>query len=187
MQRRTFIQGLGAAVSLAPGVTLRAGTLPPSNPHLTKVNPKYLVNPQEVHAWHVAKDSKGGPTMTGSPSWQHYLQMLEKELRGAGVVEVFRNPRSFTRWYTTEFPDDSNWSLHVDGKKIKVASYGCNSGKTADEGATAQRAVYKEGMPPEALRGKIPMVEKDWSRAGSRRTDGFEHPANAAALPHTPF
>src|SRR5260370_4592097 len=116
--------------------------------------------------------------MTGSPSWQHYLQMLEKELRGAGVVDVFRNPWTFTRWYTTEFPDDSNWSLHVDGKKIKVASYGCNSGKTADEGVTGQLAVYKEGMPPEALRGKIAMVEKDRSAGGSRGTDDYEYLSN---------
>ena len=129
MNRRTFISGLGAAVSLQPGIVLRpAGAEGTANANLTKVNPKFLVTPQEVRAWHVAKDSMGGPTMTGSPSWKNYLQILEKGLRDSGCVDIFRNPWTFTRWSTTEFPDDSNWSLHVDGKKIKVASYGCNSG-----------------------------------------------------------
>ena len=185
MQRRTFIQGLGAAVSLAPGLTLRAETSPPANPHLAKVNAKYLVTPQEVHAWHVLKDSKGGPTMTGSPSWKHYLELLEKELRAAGVVDVFRNPWTFTRWSTTEFPDESNWSLHVDGKKIKVASYGCNSGKTPEEGVTGQLVVYKEGMPAEALRGKIAIVVKERSAGGSRGTDDYEYLSNPETFPNS--
>ncbi len=119
------------------------------------MNPKFLVSPKEVHGWHVVKDSKGGPTMSGSPSWKNYLEFLEKNWREIGVVDIFRNPFPFTRWSTTEYPDDSNWSLHVDGKKIKVASYGCNSGKTPDAGVTGALVVYKEGMPAEALRGKI--------------------------------
>ena len=69
IKRRTFITGLGAAVSLAPGFAFapaREGG--ENNPDLTKVNPEFLASPKEVHAWHVVKDSKGGPTMTGSPS-----------------------------------------------------------------------------------------------------------------------
>ncbi len=90
-----------------------------------------MVTAKQVNDWHVIKDSKGGPTMTGSPSWHNYVELLEKEMRGMGVVDIFRNDWKFTRWWsTTEYPDDSEWSLHVEGKKIKVASYGCNSGKT---------------------------------------------------------
>ena len=100
--RRTFISGLGAAVTLAPGFSLRAGSA--SNAALTQVDHKFLPSPKQVHDWHAAKDSKGGPTLAGSPSWHNYLDLLEKELRAAGVVDIFRNPIPYTRWHTTEFP-----------------------------------------------------------------------------------
>jgi len=179
MKRRTFITGLGAAVSVAPGIVLRpASAEGTANPNLTKVNPKFLVTPQEVRAWHAAKDSMGGPTMTGSPSWKNYLQILEKGLRDSGCVDIFRNRWTFTRWSTTEFPDESNWSLHVDGKKITVASYGCNSGKTPAEGVTGGLVVYKEGMPAASLHGKIALVMKDRAAGGSRGTDDYEYLSN---------
>src|SRR5271156_657721 len=99
MKRRTFIRGLGAAVTLAPGIALKpARAEGMANPALTKVNRKFLPTADEVQAWHLIKDSKGGPTMSGSPSWQNYMQLLEKEWRDAGVVDIFRNPFQFTRW-----------------------------------------------------------------------------------------
>jgi hypothetical protein len=185
MKRRTFIQGLGAAVTLAPGVTLRPALADGAgNPSLTKVNPKFMITQAEVHALHVAKDSKGGPTMAGSASWHNYLELLEKEWRAAGVVDVFRNPFTFTRWHTTEFPDDSNWSLHIDGKKIKIASYGCNSGNTPADGVTGELVVYREGMPSESLRGKIVLVKKDRGAGASRGTDDYEYLANPETFPN---
>src|SRR5262245_52012342 len=115
--RRAFISGLGAAISLAPGFLLRdARAQGTTNPHLTRINPAYMITEQEAHGWHAIKDSKGGPHLAGSPSWKNYLEMLDRELRAAGAVDVFRNPWSYTRWSTSEWPDDSNWSLHVDGR-----------------------------------------------------------------------
>jgi hypothetical protein len=185
MNRRTFITGLGATVSLAPGLTFAAAREEGgSNPHLTRVNPKFMVTPKEVHGWHVVKDSKGGPTMSGSPSWKHYLEFLEKNWREIGVVDIFRNPFPFTRWSTTEFPDDSNWSLHIDGAKIKIASYGCNSGQTPDAGVTGPLVVYKEGMPAEALRGKIVIVVKEQGRGGSSGTDDYEYLSDPETFPN---
>ena len=185
LNRRTFIAGLGTSVSLAPGFAFaparEEGTY---NPNLTKVNPKFLASPKEVSAWHVVKDSKGGPTMTGSPSWKNYLEFAERSWRESGVVDIFRNPFPFTRWYTSEFPDDSNWTLHVDGKKIKVASYGCNSGKTPDQGVTGQLVVYKEGMPAEALQGKIAIVVKDRGRGGSNGSDDYEYLSDPETFPN---
>jgi len=179
IKRRTFIAGLGAAVSLAPGITLRAATdKSAAHPDLTKVNPKFVVSPKEVREWHAAKDSKGGPTMAGSPSWKNYLQLLEKGLKDCGVVDIFHNPFTYTRWYTSEFPDDSNWSLHVDGKKIKVASYGCNSGHTPDDGVTGDLVVYKAGMLAEALHGKIVILTKQRGAGGSAGTDDYEYLSN---------
>jgi len=79
--RRTFITGVGTAVVLAPGIRLRAAAKAgeAAHPALTRVDRKFLPTEKEVHAWHAIKDSKGGPTLTGSPSWHNYLEMLEKE------------------------------------------------------------------------------------------------------------
>ncbi|HEX6895040.1 MAG TPA: hypothetical protein VF146_07190, partial [Bryobacteraceae bacterium] len=71
MNRRTFLESMGASISLAPGFAFAAPrTEAAAHPALTKINPKFLPTPKEVHDWHVVKDSKGGPTMTGSPSWK---------------------------------------------------------------------------------------------------------------------
>ena len=189
MNRRAFMQGFGAAVTLAPGISLRAASTKDLHPDLTKPNPKLMVSEKEVHAWHVAKDSKGGPTIAGSPSWHNYLDLLEKNYRDAGVVDIFRNPIPYTRWYTTEYPDDSNWTLHVDGRKIKVASYGCNSGHTPEDGVTSELVVYKHGMPAEALRGKIAIVEKTLSPEASASsgvgtaTGDYEYLSNPETFP----
>ncbi|MCH8333002.1 hypothetical protein IIC65_03635 [Candidatus Sumerlaeota bacterium] len=169
MKRRTFIKGLGAAVTLAPGVYLGQGRSARAadavSPHLTRINPDSLISPKEAHAWHVAKDSMGGPTLAGSPSWKNFLRVAEEELRKRGVVDIFRNPWTYTRWSTTEWPDDSNWSLHIDGEKVKVASYGCNSGKTPGEGVSGELVVYEEGMSAQELRGKIAIIVKPPARA----------------------
>jgi hypothetical protein len=184
IERRAFIKGVGTAVALAPGIRLRAAKTDGANPALTKVNKKFLPTAKEVHAWHAIKDSKGGPTLTGSPSWHNYLEMLEKEWRAMGVTDIFRNPIPYTRWYTTEFPDDSNWSLHVDGKKIRVANYGCNSGHTPDGGVTGELVVYKAGMPDEALRGKIAVILKETSPGLSRGLDDYEYLSNPETFPN---
>ena len=187
IKRKTFIKGIGStgiATALAQGMRLRAAkSNAAANPALTKVNPKFLPTPAEVHSWHAIKDSKGGPTLTGS-SWHNYLEMLEKEWRAMGVTGIFRNPISYTRWYTTEYPDDSNWSLHIDGKKIHVANYGCNSGHTPENGATCELVVYKEGMPAEALRGKIAVIVKPPSPGLSAGRDDYEYLSDANTFPN---
>ena len=190
IERRTFIKrvgtaGIGTAVALAPGISLRAakpdGRI---HPGIIKVNRKFLPSAAEVRSWHAIKDSKGGPTLTGSPSWHNYLQMLEQEWRVMGVTDIFRNPVSYTRWYTTEFPDDSNWSLHVDGSKIRVANYGCNSGHTPENGVTGGLVIYKDGMPDDALRDKIAVIVKPASPGLSRGSDDYEYLSNADTFPN---
>jgi hypothetical protein len=61
-----------------------------------------------VHDWHVLKGSKGDPSMTGSPLWKNYAEFAERSWRESDVVDIFRNTFTFTRCYTTEYPDDSN-------------------------------------------------------------------------------
>jgi hypothetical protein len=181
IERRTFIKGLGAAVALAPGLSLvscRAAG-PGASDHLNTINRELLISPEEARAWHVEKDSMGGPTIAGSPSWRNFLEVAERELRACGVVDIFRNPWTYTRWYTTEWPDDSQWSLEVGGERVRVAAYGCNSGRTPEEGVTAQLVLYRDGLPADALRGKIVVVVKP-------QAEPFVGGAEAAAVPAEP-
>jgi hypothetical protein len=178
MKRRTFVRGLGAAIALGPAAlsgrvhssaAQGSSGLGSSNPDLTRINPKFLITAQDAHAWHVVKDSHGGPTFSGSPSWKNYLELCEHELRARGVVDIFRNSFTYDRWFTSEWPDDTNWSLHLGGvapganrgrgrEKIRVASYGAYSGMTPEAGMTAPLVIFHPGMPAEAMRGKIVII-----------------------------
>ena len=181
IKRRAFIRGIGTAVALAPGIRLRAAkTDGRADPALTRVNRKFLPTAEEVRSWHAIKDSKGGPTLTGSPSWHNYLEMLEKEWRTLGVTDIFRNPIRYTRWYTTEFPDDSNWSLHVDGKKIRVANYGGNSGHTPDDGATGGAGDLQRGH---AGRGSARQDRSHRERPVSRPQPAVRTITNTSRMP----
>ena len=64
-------------------------------------------------------------------------------------------------------------------KKIKVASYGANSGATPDAGATAELVLYREGMPAEALRGKIAVIVKPGPETLPPMTGDYEYLSNA--------
>ena len=96
---------------------------------LTTVNPDFMLTPEEVYSWHQYKD-KFGPTYSGNKSWHKFLAFTEKKLKGLGVVDISKNKWTYDRWHTTEWPDDSNWSLKSDGSPVKVAHYAAYSGKT---------------------------------------------------------
>ena len=53
------------------------------------------VTPAEALAWHRLKDSRGGPTFTGSESWQHFTSFLEEKLREYGCVDFFSQSLEF--------------------------------------------------------------------------------------------
>ena len=147
LERRTFLRGLGAAIALAPGVLLlpskaaaaRAG----ADLRLTRIDRSLLVTPETARDWHAVKDSMGGPTIAGSPSWRNFLELCERELSASGAVDLFRHPWRYKRWSTTEWPDDSGWSLRLGESQVRVASYGCNSGTTPESGVTAQLVLYE--------------------------------------------
>ena len=71
----------------------------------------------------------------------------------------------------------------MDGKKIHVANYGCNSGHTPENGATGELVVYKDGMPDEALRGKIAVIVKAPSPGLSAGPDDYEYLSDRQHLP----
>jgi hypothetical protein len=173
LPRRTFIRGLGAAVALGPAALRSSAAMARgAHPHLTRIDAQSMIGAQQAHAWHVAKDSRGGPTPAGSPSWKHFLEFTERELRARGVVDIIRNAWTYQRWFTTEWPHDENWTLHLDGQKVRVASYGAYSGMTDTNGVTAPLIAYRPGMSPQRVRGKIVVVP-----AGVDGPDGNEFTA----------
>jgi|GEM_PF-374965 len=121
---------------------------------VNQINAKYLITPREAVEWHALK-AKGGPAFSGNPSWRNYIEFVEKKLKEYGAVDITRNSFTYERWHTSEWPDDSKWSLTSNGKTIKVASYGAYSGSTSEEGLTADLVYYDNANPPKDIAGKI--------------------------------
>jgi len=122
--------------------------------YVNHINPKYLVPTDEVQKWHAVKDALG-PAFAGTPSWRMQMTVIETKLRDYGAVDIKRNVRTYNRWSTTEWPDDSHWTLVSDGKPVRVASYGANSGSTPEQGTTADLIYYDPANPPASIERKI--------------------------------
>ncbi len=122
--------------------------------YLTQINPDFMITPNEAQVWHEFKD-KGGPTFSGSPSWNSYMSFMEKKLKGYGVVNMIKNKWAYDRWHTSEWPNSSKWSLVSDNKSVKVAHYGAYSGSTDSAGLTAEMIIYHPKTPLESYKGKI--------------------------------
>ena len=132
----------------------QTGTPEPYASYLTTIHPKFMITPQDALQWHEHKD-KGGPTYSGSPSWKSYMAFLEERLKQYGVVDLTKNTWTYDRWYSSEWPESSDWTLVSDGQPVKVAHYGAYSGSTGADGLTRELALYTPNTPPESLKGKI--------------------------------
>jgi hypothetical protein len=129
-----------------------------SNAALTRVDPSLMVTAKEATEWHRFKDQHG-PALSGNPSWQKFMGLVEDKLREYGAVDIQRNAWTYDYWSTSEWPDKSNWSLKSNGKDIRVANYGANSGSTGPEGQTATLVYYDHKNPPKDIAGKIVVFE----------------------------
>ena len=130
----------------------------PVSHFLNQINPDFVVTPEEGYRWHVHKDA-GGPTYAGSESWRSFLEFSEEKLREYGVVDLERNTWIYDRWYTSDWPDDTHWTLVSDGRPVVVAHYGAYSGSTPPEGTTAELVYYDRANPPKSIEGKIVVLE----------------------------
>jgi hypothetical protein len=132
---------------------------------LTVIDRTLMIPAAKVQDWHDQRDA-AGPAYTGGPAWKKFMTLIEAELKTLGAVDIVKHPFRYTRWYTTEFPDKSGWSLTSDGTKIDVASYGTQSGSTGPNGVTAPMILYDLTLPAErrpplsALAGKIVVVRQ---------------------------
>src|SRR5258705_11027847 len=94
------------------------------------------------------------------------MAMLHAEMKAMGMVSIGDYPYPYTRWYTSEFPDKSGWSLTSDGKPVDVAAYGTQSGSTGPGGVTAPMVLYDLNLPVaqrpafSALAGKEVVVKQ---------------------------
>jgi hypothetical protein len=132
---------------------------------LNAVDHALMPSAAQVQNWLDQKDS-WGPAYTAGPGWKKFMAMLHAEMKSMGLVNVGDYPYPYTRWYTTEFPDRSGWSLTSDGKPVDVASYGTQSGSTGPSGVTAPMVLYDLNLPVaqrpplSALAGKIVVVKQ---------------------------
>ena len=134
----------------------------------------YLIKPAEARRWHALKD-KFGPAFSGNRSWRYTMGFVEQGFKKLGAVDVTLNTWTYDRWHTSEWPDESKWSLVVGGKSIQVASYGAYSGSTPAEGITAQLVYYDAANPPSDLRGKIVVFQPRLTREMVDAINGFDY------------
>lgn len=179
-------QILALAICLAVlwGSTLQSAAQSKAKQPLNQINPAFVITPKEATEWHALK-AKGGPAFSGNESWRNFMTFVEKKLKEYGAVDVTRNAFIYDRWHTSEWPDDSKWSLVSNGKKIKVASYGAYSGSTPEEGVTADLIYYDAANPPKDIAGKIVVFQPKFTREMQESIYGndFEIPADVDSWP----
>lgn len=124
------------------------------HPALRQIDPAFLAGADEIEAWHRFKD-QGGPTYSGSPSWHRYVSFVEERLQGLGVVGLTRNDWTYDQWITSDWPDDSKWTLISGGVTVKAAHYGGYSGSTGPGGLNASLVHYDWAAPPASIEGKL--------------------------------
>jgi hypothetical protein len=132
---------------------------------LASVDRAALISTSEIQSWLDQKDS-WGPAYTAGPGWKKFMALIHAELARMQMVDIVDHHFPYTRWYTTEFPDKSGWSLTSGGKPVDVASYGTQSGSTGPSGVTAQMVLYDLTLPADkrpplsALKDKIVVVKQ---------------------------
>jgi hypothetical protein len=124
---------------------------------LATVNPEFMITSSEALTWHKYKD-QFGPTYSGNKSWHKFLSFMENKLKALGVEDLTANKWTYARWHTSDWPDDSGWSLKSDGRTVKVAHYGAYSGATGPEGITAELALFNPQDEMSTYSGKLVVV-----------------------------
>lgn len=132
---------------------------------IAAVDKSLVITPAESTTWFQGK-AGWGATYTGSAAWKSYMGFIEARLVEYGATNITRARFPYERWYTTEYPDKSGWSLTSDGIAVDVASYATQSGSTGPSGVTAPMILLDLGQPaasrPTAaqMAGKIVVVKQ---------------------------
>ncbi len=147
--RRRLLLCLGAA-GLLP---LTNGAAEVRLRKLARIDPRWLVSESEAIEWHKVKDEMG-PALTGNASWRHFMAFMEAKLDAYGCVDIHKSPWTFTRMESSTWPDDSKWSLVVDGRRVPLSNFGANCGLTGPAGITAPLVLWDPENKPDVA-GKI--------------------------------
>lgn len=148
-----------------PAPTPPTPTTPTFDERLTSVNKANVISTADATQWFQSK-ANWGATYTGSPAWKSYMGFIEARLQEYGAQNIVRARFPYERWYTTEYPDKSGWSLTSDGTPVDVASYATQSGSTGPNGVTAQMIFYDLTAPASSrptaaqMAGKIVVVKQ---------------------------
>ena len=147
-----------------PATSSNAGDITPAPSAFAAIDESKMVTADEATAWLKEKDS--GPHYVASPLWKQWMASLESRMKSYGMVDFLHYTFPYDRWYTTEFPDKSGWSLTSNGASVNLASYATFSGNTGPGGVTAPMIVYDMNVPAAqrpslaAMKGKIVVVRQ---------------------------
>jgi len=171
--RRTFLKAAAsvtAGAALTPqslwGQTRRASAGAASTSAFPKINPQFMITPDQAWDWNVFK-SQGGPTYAGSTGWKRFTDFLISKMPQFGAVDLDYVEIPYDHYIVEDWPDRRT-HIHNSGVAVEklvsngtpvpvVASYGMTSGFTPPEGTTAQMLYYDPANPPAAadIAGKI--------------------------------
>ncbi|HXJ03352.1 MAG TPA: hypothetical protein VNH44_19185, partial [Micropepsaceae bacterium] len=160
-----FLRAILAASALSAMGFAASDAQQTMSPKLLTVDHAMLSTPAQIQGWLDQKDS-WGPAYTAGPAWKKFMALLHAEMKSMGLVNITDVPFPYTRWYTSEFPDKSGWSLTSAGSPVDVGSYGTQSGSTGPSGVTAPMILYDLNLPAgqrpplSALAGKIVVVKQ---------------------------
>ena len=132
----------------------------------TKINPEFMITPQQAWEWHLFK-AQAGPTYAGSAGWKRFTDFLIAKIPEFGGVDIdsVDIPTTTTSsttgrigGRTSTTPGVAVEKLVTDGTPVPVvASYGMTSGSTPPEGITAPMIFYDPAhhRPTADIAGKI--------------------------------
>jgi len=148
-----------------------------------------LPNADELQQWHVEK-ARMGATFSGSPAWHAHMQFVEAALSDRGVVDITKEPITYTRWFAADNPDAGERNLRIDDTEVPIAGYWAYSGSTDKTGVTAPLIYYERKTPVDALKnhivvfdvGSVPKSMGPMFKAGNEyETDDRKHDELAIA------
>lgn len=133
---------------------------------LSKINPKFMMTPDQAWEWNAFK-SQGGPTYAGGAGWKRYTDFLATKMPELGAVDIDTVDIPYDHYIVEDWPDrrthtyDSGIAVEKlvsNGTPVPVvASYGMTSGSTPPAGITAPMLYFDPAHPPtnDQIAGKI--------------------------------
>jgi hypothetical protein len=170
-----FLSGCGGGDHGVPPASTNTGNNPPAASVFAAIDESKMVSTAEATAWLKEKDT--GPHYVASPLWKQWMASLESRMKSYGMVDFLHYTFPYDRWYTTEYPDTSGWSLTSNGTPVNLASYATFSGNTGPGGVTAPMIVYDLNLPAAQrpsladMKGKIVVIRQQlYSTAAATAT-----------------